>query len=146
MKYKSNQIQEIGTNHISLVAMKFKGTAYNVRPWIFWASAQLFTAARTFIWKGTMDISPVPGDVAEPQGQVVQGVCQLPSARGVGQDRAAGKPGQAPGCFLPDMLEVTAEGLVDVEQENKVLRLLQMGLMAYMLEKLRGQQLWLVVM
>jgi hypothetical protein len=39
------------------------------------------------------------------------------------------------------MLEVAAEGLVDVEQENKVLGLLQMGLLAYMLEQLRGQQL-----
>ena len=93
-----------------------------------------------------MDISPAPGGAAEPQGQVVQGGGQLPSVRGVGQGRAAGKPGQAPGCFLPDMLVVAAEGLVDVEQEDKVLGLLQMGLLAYMLEQLRGQQLRLVVM
>ena len=44
------------------------------------------------------------------------------------------------------MLLVAAEGLVDVEQEDKVLGLLQMGLLAYMLEQLRGQQLRLVVM
>ena len=61
-----------------------------------------------------MDISPSPGGAAECQGQVVQGGGQLPSARGVGQGRAAGKPGQAPGCFLPDLLLVAAEGLVDV--------------------------------
>jgi hypothetical protein len=59
---------------------------------------------------------------------------------------ATGKPGQATGCFLPDMLMVAAKGLVDVEQEDKVLGLLQMGLLAYMLEQLRGQQLRLVVM
>ena len=41
---------------------------------------------------------------------------------------------------------VAAEGLVDVEQEDKVLGLLQMGLLAYILEQLRGQQLRLVVM
>ena len=93
-----------------------------------------------------MDISLAPGGAAEPQGQVVQGGGQLPSVRGVGQGRAAGKPGQAHGCFLPDMLVVAAEGLVDVEQEDKVLGLLQMGILAYMLEQLRGQQLWLVVM
>ena len=92
-----------------------------------------------------MDISPEPGGAAEPQGQVLQGGGQLPSVRGVGQGRAAGKPepGQAPGCFLPDMLVVAAEGLVDVEQEDKALGLL---LLAYMLEQLRGQQLRLVVM
>ena len=55
-----------------------------------------------------MDISPAPGGAAEPQGQVVQGGGQLPSVRGVGQGWAAGKPGQAPGCFLPDMLELAA--------------------------------------
>ena len=93
-----------------------------------------------------MDISPAPGGAAEPQGQVVQGGGQLPSDRGVGQGRAAGKPGQAPGCFLPDMLVVAAEGLVDVEQEDKVLGLLQMGHLAGTLEQLRGQQLRLVVM
>ena len=43
------------------------------------------------------------------------------------------------------MLVVAAKGLVDVEQEGKVLGLLQMGLLAYMLEQLRGQQLRLVV-
>ena len=41
-----------------------------------------------------MDISLAPGGAAEPQGQV-QGGGQLPSVRGVGQGRAAGKPGQA---------------------------------------------------
>ena len=71
---------------------------------------------------------------------------QLPSDRGVGQGRAAGKPGQAPACWLPDMLVVAAEGLVDVEQEGKVLGLLQMGLLAGTLKQLRGQQLQLVVM
>ena len=77
-----------------------------------------------------MDISPAPGGAAEPQGHVVKGGGQLPNVSGVGQGRAAGKPGQAHGCFLPDMLEVAAEGLVDVEQEDKVLGLLQMGLLA----------------
>ena len=71
-----------------------------------------------------MDISLAPGGAAEPQGQVVQGGGQLPSVRGVGQGRASGKPGQAPGCFLSDMLVVAAEGLADVEQEDKVLWLL----------------------
>ena len=46
-----------------------------------------------------MDISVTPGGAAEPQGQVVQGGGQLPSDRGVGQGRTAGKPGQAPGCL-----------------------------------------------
>ena len=77
-----------------------------------------------------MDISPAPGGATEPQGQVVQGGGQLSSVRGVGQGWAAGKPGQAPGCFLPDTLEVAGEGLVDVELEDKVLGLLQMGLVA----------------
>ena len=85
-----------------------------------------------------MDISAVPGGAAEPQGQVFQG--------GVGQGRAAGKPGQAPACWLPDMLVVAAEGLVDVEQEGKVLGLLQTGFLAGPLKQLRGQQLLLVVM
>ena len=40
-----------------------------------------------------MDISLVPRDAAEPQGQVVQGGGQPPGHRGVGQGRAAGKPG-----------------------------------------------------
>ena len=93
-----------------------------------------------------MDISPAPGGAAEPQRHVVKGGGQLPSVRGVGQGRAAGKPGQAHGCFLPDMLVVAAEGLVDVEQDDKVLGLLQIGILVYMLEQLRGQQLRLVVM
>ena len=88
-----------------------------------------------------MDISPAPRGAAEPQGQVVQGGGQLPIVRGVGQGRAAGTPGQAPGCFLPGMLVVAAEGLVDLGQEDKVLGLLQMGLLASTLEQLRGQQL-----
>ena len=85
------------------------------------------------------------GGPAGPQQHVVHGGGQLPSVRGVGQGRAAGKPDQAHGCFLPDMLVVAAEGLVDVSQEDKVLGLLQMGILAYMLEQLRGQQLRLVV-
>ena len=93
-----------------------------------------------------MDISPAPQGAAEPQGKVVQGGGQLPGVGGVGQGRAAGKPGQAPGCFLPDMLVVAAEELVDVEQEDKVLGLLQIGLLDGTLEQLRGQQLRLVVM
>ena len=44
------------------------------------------------------------------------------------------------------MLVVAAEGLVNVEQEDKVFGLLQMGLLAYMIKQLRGQQLRLVVM
>ena len=40
-----------------------------------------------------MDISQAP-EGAEPQGQVVQGDGHIPSARGVGQGQAAGKPGQ----------------------------------------------------
>ena len=88
-----------------------------------------------------MYISPATGVAAEPQGQVAHGGGQLPRVRGVVQGQAASKPGQAPGCFLPDMLEVAAEDLVDVEQEEIFL-----GLLAYMLEQLRGQQLWLVVM
>ena len=93
-----------------------------------------------------MDISPSPEGAAEAQGQVVQDGGQLPSVRGVGQGWVAGKPGQAPGCFLPDMLVVAAEGLVDVEKEDKVSGILQMRLLAYVLEQLRGQQLRLVVM
>ena len=58
----------------------------------------------------------------------------LLGVRGVGQGRAAGKPGEIPGCFLPDMLVVAAKGLVDVEQEDKLLGLLQMGLLAGTLE------------
>ena len=88
-----------------------------------------------------MDISPEPGGAAEPQGRVFQGGGQLPSIRSVGQGLAVGKPGQTPSCFLPEMLVLAAEGLVDVEQEDKVLGLLQMGILAYMLEQLRGQKL-----
>ena len=44
------------------------------------------------------------------------------------------------------MLVVAAEGLLDVEQEDKQLGLLQMGLLVCTLEQLRGQQLRLVVM
>ena len=83
-----------------------------------------------------MDISLAPGGAAQPQGQVVQGGGQLPGVRGVGQGRAAGEPGQAPGCFLPNMLVVAAEGLVDVKQED-----IMLGLLTGMLEQLRGQQL-----
>ena len=66
----------------------------------------------------------MPGGAAEPQGQVVQGGGQLPGDIGVGQGRAAGKPSQALGCLLPDMLVAAAKGLVDVdvdvEQDDKV--------------------------
>ena len=93
-----------------------------------------------------MGISAAPGGTAEPHGQVVKGAGHLPSDRGVGQGQTAGKPGQAPASWLPDMLVVAAEGLADVEQEGKVLGLLQMGLLAGILEQLRGQQLQLVVM
>ena len=86
-----------------------------------------------------MDSFPAPGGAAEPQGQVVQGGGQLTGVP------AAGKPGQDPGFFLPDML-VVAGGLVDVEQEDKVEGLIQMGLLASTLEQLRGQQLQLDVM
>ena len=65
-----------------------------------------------------MDISAAQGGAAESQGQVVQGGSQLLSDRGVGQSRAASKPGQARACWLPDMLVVAAEGLLDVEQEG----------------------------
>ena len=84
-----------------------------------------------------MDISLAPRGGAEPQGQVVQSrvVANYPLLRGVGQGRAASKPGQAAGCFLLDMLVVAAEGLVDVEEEGKVLGLLQMGLLATTLEQ-----------
>ena len=50
------------------------------------------------------------------------------------------------GCLLPDMLVLAAEGLVDVDQKDKVLGLLQMRLLAGTLDQLRGQQLLLVVM
>ena len=46
-------------------------------------------------------------------------------------------PDRAPTCWLPDMLVVAAEGLVDVEQEAKVFGLLQMGLLAGTLKQLR---------
>ena len=88
-----------------------------------------------------MDISLAPRGVAEPQGQVVQGGGQLP-----GDKRCRARPGSlqvwpAHGCLLPDMLVVAAEGLLDVEQEDKQLVLLQMGLLACTLKQLRGQQL-----
>ena len=44
------------------------------------------------------------------------------------------------------MLVVATEELVDVEQEGKVLGLLQIGLLAGKLKQLRGQQLRLVMM
>ena len=81
-----------------------------------------------------------------PKGQFVLGGGQLPSDRGVGQGRAAGKPGRALACWLPDMLVVAAEGLVYGEQEGKVLGLLQIGLLAGTLKQLGRQQLLLVVM
>ena len=91
-----------------------------------------------------MDISAAPGGTAEPQGQIVQVGGQLPSDRGVGQGLAAGKPGQAPAYWLPDMLVIATEGLVDMEQEGKVVGLLQMGVLAGTLKQLKGQQLlWL---
>ena len=65
-----------------------------------------------------MDISTAPGGAAEPKGPVVQGGGQLPGVRGVGQGLAAAKP---------DMLVVAAEGLVDVEQQDKVLGLCRWG-------------------
>ena len=40
-----------------------------------------------------MDSSLAPRGATEPQGQVVQGGGQIPGDRGVGQGRAAGKPG-----------------------------------------------------
>ena len=82
-----------------------------------------------------MDISPEPGGAAEPKDKL-SGWWPTPQCLGAGQGLAAGKPGQAPGCFfLLDMLVVAAEGLVDLEQEDKVLGILQMGLLAYMLSK-----------
>ena len=44
------------------------------------------------------------------------------------------------------VVAVAVEGLVDVEQEGKVFRLLKMGFLASALKQLRGQQLQLVVM
>ena len=95
-----------------------------------------------------MDISLAPRGAAEPQGQVVQGGGQLPGDRGVDCRAMPGswQAWPAHGCLLPDMLVVAAEGLLDVEQEDKQLGLLQMGLLACTLEQLRGQQLRLVVM
>ena len=93
-----------------------------------------------------MDFSAAPAGAAEPQGEVVQGGGRLPSDRGVEQGQAASKPGQAPACWLLNMLVVAAEGLVDMEQEGKVFGLLQMGLFACTLKQLRGLQLQLVVM
>ena len=84
-----------------------------------------------------MGISPVLGGARRsPKDKLSRVVANYPVLE------VLGKAGQAPGCFLPDMLVVAVEGLVDVEQENKVF--LQMGLLANMLEQLRGQQLnWL---
>ena len=48
--------------------------------------------------------------------------------------------------MMPDNLVVAAEWMLDVEQKDKVLGLMQMGLLAGTLEQLRGQQLRLVVM
>ena len=48
--------------------------------------------------------------------------------------------------WLPDMLVLAAEGLVDVDHEGKVLGLLQMGLLTGTLKQLRRQQLLLFVM
>jgi hypothetical protein len=44
------------------------------------------------------------------------------------------------------MRVVSDEGLVDMQQEGKVLGLLLMGLLAHKLKQLRGQQLQLVMM
>ena len=82
---------------------------------------------RAWTFSASVQLSAAPGGAAEPQRQVVQGGGQLPSDMGVGQGRAASKPGQAPACWLPDMLVVAAEGLVDVD---KVLGILQIGLLA----------------
>ena len=57
-----------------------------------------------------MDISVAPGGAPEPLGQVVQGGGQIPGDIGVGQGRAFGKPGQAPACWLPDMLVYLLRG------------------------------------
>ena len=40
-----------------------------------------------------MDISLAPRGATEPEGQVVQGGGQLTGDEGIGQGRAAGKPG-----------------------------------------------------
>ena len=81
-----------------------------------------------------MYICAAPGGAAEPKDNLSRVVANYP---GVGQGRAAGKPGQPPACWLPDMLVVAAEGLVDVEQEGRVLGLLQMELLAGTLKQLR---------
>ena len=48
-----------------------------------------------------MYISVAPRGGAEPQGQVVQGGGQLPGDRGVGQGRAAARPGPlTAACYL----------------------------------------------
>ena len=53
-----------------------------------------------------------------PKDQLSRVCGQLPGVRGVGQGLAASKP---------DMLVVAAEGLVDVEQQDKVLGLCRWG-------------------
>ena len=65
----------------------------------------------------------MPGGAAELQGQVVQGGGQLPSVKGLGQGRAAGEPGQAPSCFLPDMLVVVAAAAVDSSISLKIINM-----------------------
>ena len=45
-----------------------------------------------------------------PKDKLSRVVANYPVIRGVGQDWAAGKPGQAPACWLPDILVVAAEG------------------------------------
>ena len=122
-----------------------EGTAYTVRPWIFWAQHNSPQLPEHFIWNETRVISLAPGGADEPQGQVIQGGGQLPGVRGVGPGREAGKPGQAPRCFLPDMLVVAAEGLVDVEQEDSVGAPVDGALGQHTaLEQLRGQQPWVI--
>ena len=109
-------------------ALCWKGTAYTVIPWIFWTSAQLSTAASTFYLKRNNGHFTSARRCCWAPRTSCPG--WWPGVRGVGQGRAAGKPSQTPGCFLPDMLVVAAEELVDVKQEDKVLGLLQIGLLA----------------
>ena len=93
-----------------------------------------------------MDTSLAPRGAAEPQGQVVQGGGQLPGDKSCRARTGSWQAWPVHGCLLHDMLVVAAEGLLDVEQEDKQLGFLQMGLLACTLEQLRGQQLRLVVM
>ena len=65
-----------------------------------------------------------------PKDNLSRVVANYPVIRCVGQGQAAGMPGQARACWLPDMLVVAAEGLVDVEQEGNLLGLLQIWLLA----------------